>query len=583
MATPVAGQNQVERATQPVKSVWELKTRAGMEETWEILADTDRFNRVAGVGFVFKETPQSDGTTLRQGEMKRLGMRLRWKDLPFQYRTPEWFRKERLFDTGPISALVTTLRLRPDKEGTAIRYTVEAFPRHPLYRPIVALDFAFTTRPQVQRTLDAVLKLLAGQAAEQFDPLPPPLDNEKEARLSSALSRIKPEKLANALGQYIRRAPLREQDRMMPLRLARRWGMAEDVVLEGFLRAAGEGVLALKWDVICPSCRMPKQRAQSLQELLTETHCPSCNIKFDGTFPDSVEVSFRPAPAIRDFGVDVACLGSPGRQAHIVAQDRVEPGGELEFTLPLVAGPYRIRSWPPREACVVEVRDKGLADDGQLTLGLYDFQPARTRLVAGTRKIVVKNVIDRAVDVILEKQWRPNDLLTAGRLLESPTARALLPGGTLPPGFKAELLPGCVLVVEVLKGGKPAAESVYGLLKSSSPRRIQQADLRILSTWASVEAAISAARSLVQQDKVRSAINVGNMLEDPTSDKLPVMGSVTDEALSCLRGAGPGVVAIPEKSAHAREVEQALARVVGTLVPPDYQMPGCEPALWIRF
>lgn len=582
MATPAAGQAQLVRAGQPVRRVWELKTKAGLEETWDILADTDRFNRVANLGFSFKEIPQSDGTTLRLGEMKRLGMRLRWKDLPFQYRTPEWFRKERVFESGPLAALVTTLRLRPDKDGTAIRYTVEGYPRHPLYRPLVAFEFAITTAPQLQRTLDAALRAMAGLANEDFDQVPPPLDREKEARLASGLTKIKPDKLANALGQFIRRAPLRDQDRMMPLRLARRWGVPDDVVVDGFLRAAGEGILALRWDVICPSCRMPKQRAQSLEELLTEVHCPSCNIKFDGNFPDSVEVSFRPAPAIREFSVEVACLGGPARQAHIVAQDRVEPGQEVEYTLPLVSGPYRLRSWPPREVCVIEVVDKGLSDDGQITLGLYDFQPARMRLIAGTRKITVKNIIDRSVEVILERQWRPTDLLTAGRLLENPQARSLLPGGTLPPGFKAELVSGCVLVVEVLKGGKAIAESAYTLLKSASPRRIHQGDQRILSTWPSVEAALSVARTLIAQDKIRCAINVGSMLEDPGSERLPVMGTVADEAVSCLRGAGTGTIAIPEKAAQHKDVETALARMAGALVPPEYQMPGTEPSLWIR-
>lgn len=570
-------------ATNPVRMVWELKTKATIEETWEAFADTDRFNRVAGIHFSFKESPQADGTTLRSGEMRRLGMRLTWKDLPFQYRTPEWFRKERVFHSGPGAVMVTSLRLRPDKDGTAIRYQLDVYPRHPLLRPLVAFDAAFSTRPQLQRTLDAVLKLLAGESMDSYDPAPPPLDKEKEARLTAGLAKVKPAKLAGALGQHLRRAPLRELDRMMPFRLARRWGMSDDEVLEGFLRAAQEGVLSLKWEVICPSCRMPKQRAETLSELLTEAHCPSCNVKFDGTFPDSVEVSFRPSPSIRDFSVDVACLGSPGRQPHIVAQDRVEPGATVDFSVPLVAGPYRIRSWPAKEACVVEVREKGQGDDATITASLYDFQPAKVRLVAGVRKIEVKNITDRSVEVILERLWRPTDLLTAGRLLENPRARELLPGGTLPPGFKAELVQGCILVVEVLKGGKQMAESIYQQLKAASPRRVQLGDQRILSTWSTVEQALTAVRPLLLGEKVRCAINVGSMLEDPQSDRLPVLGDVSEKALNCLRGAGPGTLAVPEVSAQIPELERALTRSVGTLVPPDYQMPGAEPSLWIKF
>lgn len=573
---------QVGPAARPVRLTWEQKTPATMDEAWEVLADTDQFNRVAKLGFQFKELPQADGTTLRQGEMKRLGMRHRWKDLPFQYRAPEWFRKERQFETGPLALMVIQLRLKPDKEGTAFRYTVELFPRHALLRPLVALEAHFFSRPNLDRTLQAALKLLAGQQVEGFSEPIPALDREQEGRLNGALTRLKPEKFARQLGSFIRSAPLREQDRMQPLRLARRWELSEDAAVEGFLRAAQEGVLSMKWDVVCPSCRMPKQRLESLAELTSDVHCPSCNVRFDGTFPDAVEVSFRPAPSIRDFSLDVACLGSPGRQPHIVAQERLEPGAETDFTLPLSPGAYRLRTWPPKETCSVEVRPKGQEDESAVQIRLFDLQPPRLRLVEGQRRIALKNVTDRGVEVILEKQWRAPDLLTAGRLLENARARELLPGGVLPPGFKAELFRGAVLVVEVLRGGKATLDSMLPELQRANPRFLKVAELRIISVWGSVETALGAARVMKESEKVRCGLNLGAMLESPESSQRLVMGEVVEKAIECLRGAGPGVIALPESSSQAHELDRALARIGAALVPPDYQMPGAAPAVWIR-
>lgn len=569
-------------AARPVRMSWELKTSAALEDAWDVLADTDQFNRVAQVGFHFRELPQADGTTLRQGEMQRLGMRLRWKDLPFQYRAPEWFRKERQFERGPLAQMVIQLRLRPDKEGTAFRYTVELFPRHPLLYPLVAFEARFFTRPSLDRTLQAALKLLEGQQVEGFSEPIPPLDREQEGRLGNALTRLKPEKFSRQLGHFIRTAPLREQDRMLPLRLGRRWELSEDAAIEGFLRAAQEGVLAMKWDVVCPSCRMPKQRLESLAELTSEVHCPSCNVRFDGTFPDAVEVSFRPAPAIRDFTVEVACLGSPVRQPHIIAQERLEPGAETDFTLDLKAGAYRVRTWPPKETCSVEVRTKGQVDEPALQVRLFDIQPPRLRLVEGQRRIALKNVTDRGIEVILEKQWRPAELLTAGRLLESARARELLPGGVLPPGFKAELFRGAVLVVEVLRGGKSTLDALLPELQRGNPRHLQVADLRIVSVWSSVETALGMARMARESEKVRCGLNMGAMLESHEAVKTRVMGEVVERAIDCLRGAGPGVIALPESASQEHELDRALARMGAALVPPDFQMPGTPPALWVR-
>ena len=70
-------------------------------------------------------------------------------------------------------------------------------------------------------------------------------------------------------------------------------------VIETCLAAAREGLLTLRWDLICPRCRGAKVVATSLDQLPRGAHCPSCNIAFERDFSRNVEVTFDPAADIR--------------------------------------------------------------------------------------------------------------------------------------------------------------------------------------------------------------------------------------------------------------------------------------------
>ena len=86
---------------------------------------------------------------------------------------------------------------------------------------------------------------------------------------------------------------------------APRWVAILQAALAGwvvYIGAAGmlfEGLLVLRWDLICPRCRGAKAVVTSLDQLPQGAHCPSCNIPFDRDFSRNVEVTFDPADDIR--------------------------------------------------------------------------------------------------------------------------------------------------------------------------------------------------------------------------------------------------------------------------------------------
>ena len=142
-----------------------------------------------------------------------------------------------------------------------------------------------------------------GARAKPFSPPVPPLTDAGRARLTGAVARIAASAnrhgLAGRLGDLLATAQEVDVMHMRPLGLAREWGVDPLAVTEMMLQAVRDGVLESRWSLLCPRCRGAKMSAVSLDRLPEAAHCPSCNVDYDREFSRNVELSFRPASAIR--------------------------------------------------------------------------------------------------------------------------------------------------------------------------------------------------------------------------------------------------------------------------------------------
>ena len=115
-------------------------------------------------------------------------------------------------------------------------------------------------------------------------------------------------------------------------------------MIEACLHAAKLGVLAMVWDVICPSCRIPSSVVESLAKIEEHGSCKTCNIGFDVDFSRAIELAFRASPDIRDVETRTYCIGGPAHFPHVAAQVRLQPGERFALPLSLAAGYYLVRS-----------------------------------------------------------------------------------------------------------------------------------------------------------------------------------------------------------------------------------------------
>src|SRR5581483_7791911 len=145
--------------------------------------------------------------------------------------------------------------------------------------------------------------------------------------------------------------------RMRPRSLARQWGLDPRTAIETFLAAAREGLLALRWDLLCPRCRGAKFVAASLDRLPQGAHCPSCNIEYERDFARNVEVTFEPDAEIRALGVGTYCIASPLASDHVKVQQTLAPGEAVEIAVELADGDYRAHTLEPGGSADFSVSD----------------------------------------------------------------------------------------------------------------------------------------------------------------------------------------------------------------------------------
>ncbi len=531
---------------QTVRAVWELESSASRAEVWALFSDTDRYNRVAGFGFRFEEVPHADGRVTRRGTGKVLGVALSWQEQPFEYRENAWYRIRRRFEGGPAEGYVITLRLADRPGGTAIRYSIEVTPRNFLMRPVVALEMK-QTRKNVTRALDALLEQLV-EPGVMPSLAPPPLTDAGRAALAAARAGMADAELSQRLCDFVATAPLRDQDRMHPLRLARAWQAPPARVAVSLLDAVDLGLLTLSLDLICPLCRGPKKRLGALPRGRVTVHCTSCNVHYDGTYPDSVAVSFRTAPAVREFEVNPECLGSPANQVHVIAQDNLAADGEAVFEMQLAPGAYRVRTLPPRDTASLQVEPGGQAH-AAIDVGAGGLRPVNIVAAPGVVRLAVHNGTDGPVAVALDRRAMPADVLSVGRLLRMPGVLERLPTAFLTPGSAVQNVEAAILAAETVGLDAGAADPLRAWAEAAGARAYRYQPGRLVARFARLSDAMRSLEASADLPWMQAAVGAGVVAVVGDDDEGMFAGALVDDTVAALGCARPGQVVVLEGAA----------------------------------
>ena len=370
---------------------WEWRFAASPEELWPVLADTARFNNAIGLPrYAVEETSRADGSVRRTGSARRFGLELSWEEGVPEWVAPRRFAHERRFHSGPLRRVATEITIDPPGDptgvppgdttgvesvaaGSLVRYRLAIEPRFRMVAMLLRLGFI----ERFGRRLDRLFRAAADDATAGGEPgfrAPPrPLPEAVRQRVAVRAQALAGQGYAAAtrLATHLVEAADIDLERMRPRALARQWGAPPRDIIETCLAAAREGLLILRWDLICPRCRGAKIVVTSLDQLPQGAHCPSCNIAFDRDFSLNVEVTFEPADDLRPIAAGTYCLASPMAMEHIKIQQRLDAGGAALIEVELADGDYRARTVEAGGATDFEVREGALP---QIVLG--DGDPA---------------------------------------------------------------------------------------------------------------------------------------------------------------------------------------------------------------
>jgi class 3 adenylate cyclase len=239
--------------------------------------------------------------------------------------------------------------------------------------------------------------------------------------------------LARRLADHVLKAQEVDLWHVRPLQLAREWQRRPIETIELCLQAVRAGLLELRWDLLCPRCRVAKAWSGGLDRLPEGAHCPSCNIDYGRDFTKNVEASFRPAEAIRRLESGEYCLMGPMSTPHIKLQIALEPGESRTVAARLPFGPYRLRTLEIGPECDIDWQAGGFPT---LLLGANTVA-AGEPAVEGTVRL--ENRGNRARVAIIESRAWVADALTADRVTALQAFRDLFSEDVLRPGDEVSI------------------------------------------------------------------------------------------------------------------------------------------------
>ncbi len=380
-------------------------------QVWELLSNTEHLNRTIGLPSVVYEAPVvSDGDFYRHASIKLLGLiSVRWKEYPLRWVRHERYSVLRVFEGGLLERVLGGIELQESPAGTVVQIFTQITPRHILGRLLVPLVGRKAVR-DVRRYCEAAVVLSRSGSASPYprsrtrSPVSP---TQLGVRLQQLAQMPIQQDLIAPLQRHLQEATDEEVLRMQPYALAEPWHGEPREVLRLFLYATKVGLLTLKWEMMCPNCRVPKAEYDTLGSLETRYHCDLCGVDFEADFERYVELRFSVHPAVRQAMDATYCIGSPSKARHIVAQQYLEPGETQEVAVRLEAEALRIRALRANQTALLtptavstDLLELVYADDG--------WTPSHLAYGPGRVVLRLHNRTSRVLVAVLERlEWDP--------------------------------------------------------------------------------------------------------------------------------------------------------------------------------
>jgi serine/threonine protein kinase len=434
---------------------WSWRLKSSPESLWPFVANTERLNRAIGLSPVaFQDEPAPERGAIRTGEMRVMGMALRWREYPFEWVKDREHSVFRWYRSGPLAALWNRVRLVPTEDGGCeLHHETWITPRGVIgsvaaYFEGNKLGASFD---RFYRHLDDVL--VAGGHVDPFEVAHTP-SAEARKGVDEICARLHGEgfkpAIVERLAMHLLAAPDGTVGTLRPYELADAWSADRAEVLDVMMHAAHEGLLEPTWDVVCPKCMLAHESVHELSQVTRIGTCRACASSFERDLRESVELVFAPHANVRTIERATYCAGAPALRPHVLAQQVLDPGEERTITLNLPRGTYRIAgaaTQSPAElvatAVGFETSARAIAKDGRI-----EGRPSIVR--AGAVTVVLRNESDHEETLRIEVPGARGDGVTAATAMTHPSFRELFSDQLLAHGEHLRVSQMAFVFVELL-------------------------------------------------------------------------------------------------------------------------------------
>ena len=423
---------------------WQLASEP--TQLWPLISDTQRINHALGLPAVNYEVHRSQDKLRKLGSFRIGGVQVGWEEFPF-----EWIEGERMgvlrhFHSGPLEWFMNVVSVTAAEDGgTRLTHEVRIQWRNIVGRALAKVEAdwkGFRKLETLYRRLDRSLcgqvhtqrETGAPQASHEGFVDPPRLSAATRARLERGRDELMdagvlPD-VAERLIEHLAEASSVTLARLRPMALAHDWKLPDDQVIDAMIAAAANGLLTIRWEVLCPRCRVAAADVLNLKDVAGHTDCVACDAAFRSDIGSAIELVFRPHANIRAVDEAEYCTGGPAAAPHVVAQLRLAANERLEFATELSAGPYQIR-WPNNESSrSLEVQELGgrRVVESRYPSPASAAQRARTEAIrCGRVRFRLHNDSPDLAVVRLERTARRQDCLTASMVTAHPRFRQAFP------------------------------------------------------------------------------------------------------------------------------------------------------------
>lgn len=570
----------------PLDYLWDFDLPEPSEDLWPWLIDTSSFNKRIGVPEM--HYTEKDGKLF--GTSVNAGILMEWEEVPWEWEYLKGLNNARIYSKGLAKYVRSRYILYPKENGTKLLVYFGWIPRGLLGKSILPFGMKKLYSDYKKGLTDVIRDVRKKREYNKVGSNNYTFEKEnidlvtksyptKLIQISEELLKRKcnPEIIQKTI-EYV----LTEDDnnlyRIRVKQLAKEWNFNLTEILLVFLHGCRIGLFTLSWDVICPHCRGVRTEAKHLGDLRDMDSCDVCQIDFEATQANSIEVAFHVHPSVREVQKRFFCAAEPATKQHIFMQKYLSPDKQAESVLELGEGTYRFRTIGEKNFSIAELTD----EDGIESLEWSPNSLHNEFKIKNHSKIQMINPTNQKLGFIIESRKEDQNVLRPADLFNLQEFRDLFNEESLAHGLSLDIGVQTIFFTDIVGSTKLYSKlgdakafdkvrhhffQVYRIIQESDGAVIKTIGDAVMASFPSSLKGLQASQNLQEYFtdesdpgilKIRTTLHTGPCLAVNLNSNIDYFGNTVNLAAKLQKDANAREIVFTESIFRDKEVRNYL-------------------------